>query len=347
MSGGVDSTVSAYLMQKMGYDCIGATMQLFSHSETAFGGSCGTDTGIADAKAVADRLGIPHIVLNCQEKFAETVIQNFVCTYEQGGTPNPCIVCNQFLKFGEMLKTAQQYNCDTIVTGHYAKIEYDLDTDRYLLKKAVDSAKDQSYFLYRLSQKQLSHIQFPLGNYTKPEIRSIAEANGFINAQKKDSQDICFIPHGDYITFLKQYTGKTYPTGEFVDLQGNHLGTHRGLVCYTIGQRKGLGLALQTPHYVCEKRIAENQVVLGENADLMQTTVFAKHLNWISCDGLPNPTRLKARIRYRHTEQWATVQQTDTDLLKVIFDEPQRAITKGQALVLYDDNIVVGGGEIL
>lgn len=346
MSGGVDSTVAAYLMQQAGYVCTGATMQLFSPSETAFGGSCGTDTGVADAKAVAERLGFPHVVLHCETTFAETVIADFVRTYELGGTPNPCIVCNFYLKFGEMAKAAKRLGCDTIVTGHYANVSYCPATGRYLLQKAVDETKDQSYFLYRLTQEQLSQIQFPLGAYHKKEIRELAAKQGFVNANRKESQDICFIPDGDYIAFLERYTGKQYPTGAFVDLQGNRLGTHQGMIRYTIGQRKGLGLALQTPHYVCEKRAAENEIVLGENQDLMRQTLTAHQLNWIARTGLSEPIRLKAKIRYRHTAAWAMVQQTEPDTLQVTFEEPQRAITSGQAVVLYDGDIVVGGGVI-
>lgn len=346
MSGGVDSTVAAYLMQQAGYDCTGATMQLFCPAETAFGGSCGTSTGIADAKAVAERLGMPHIVLHCETAFAETVIADFVRTYEQGGTPNPCIVCNFYLKFGEMAKAAKQLGCDTIVTGHYARVDRCPETGRYLLQRAADPEKDQSYFLYRLTQEQLSQIQFPLGVYHKKEIRKLAAEQGFVSADRKESQDICFIPDGDYVAFLERYTGKSYPKGAFVDLQGNRLGTHQGIIRYTIGQRKGLGLALQTPHYVCEKRAAENEIVLGENQDLMQRTLVAHQLNWIAKTGLPEPIRLQAKIRYRHSAAWAVVQQTAPDTLQVTFDEPQRAITPGQAVVLYDGDTVVGGGVI-
>lgn len=346
MSGGVDSTVAAYLMQQADYDCTGATMQLFCPSEAAFGGSCGTNTGIADAKAVAERLGIPHVVLHCETAFAETVIADFVRTYEQGGTPNPCIVCNFYLKFGEMAKAAEQLGCDTIVTGHYANVSYCAETGRYLLQKAADETKDQSYFLYRLTQEQLAQIQFPLGAYHKNEVRELAAKQGFVNANRKESQDICFIPGGDYVAFLEQYTGRKYPKGAFVDLQGNRLGTHQGMIRYTIGQRKGLGLALQTPHYVCEKRAEKNEIVLGENQDLMRQTLTAHRLNWIARAGLPEPVRLQAKIRYRHAAAWAMVQQTESDTLQVTFEEPQRAITPGQAVVLYDGDTVVGGGII-
>ena len=250
------------------------------------------------------------------------------------------------MKFQKMFQRANELDIAYLATGHYAQIEYHADTGRYWLKKAADLSKDQSYVLYMLNQEQLARIQFPLGGYTKAQVREIAEENGFVNARKHDSQDICFVPDGDYTGFLERYTGKTYPSGNFVDLQGNVLGQHRGIVRYTIGQRKGLGLALPQPHYVCAKHMAQNEVVLGLNEDLFTRELDAFDINLIPYEQLNEPIRVKAKVRYRHTEQWATVTQTDTDRLHIVFDEPQRAITPGQAVVLYDGDYVIGGGTI-
>ncbi|MBQ8688249.1 MAG: tRNA 2-thiouridine(34) synthase MnmA [Ruminococcus sp.] len=349
MSGGVDSSVSAALMLEQGYDCMGVTMKLYARPEdleSESGKTCCSLDDVEDARAVAHRLGMPHYVFNFQNDFSEQVIDRFVEVYEKGATPNPCIDCNRYLKFDRLYQRAITLGCDTIVTGHYARIEQ-AENGRYLLKKARNPAKDQSYVLYFLTQEQLAHTCFPLGVYeSKDEIRRIAEKYGFVNAHKGDSQDICFVPDGDYVRFIEQYTGKQYPCGNYCDLQGNVLGQHKGVIGYTIGQRKGLGIALGKPMYVCGKCVDTNTVYLGENEDLFSDTLTAHHINLIPFDRLEQPMRLAAKIRYNQKEQPATVEQIDADTLKITFDMPQRAIAKGQAVVLYDGDTVVGGGTI-
>lgn len=333
MSGGVDSSVAALLMKNEGYTCVGATMQLYSE------GDCG------DARAVAEKLNMPFYVFPLKEEFKQNVIDKFIGCYEQGKTPNPCVECNRTLKFGVMMEKMQELNCDFLVTGHYARVVF--ENGEYKLKKAVDEAKDQSYFLYMLTQEQLKHIKFPLGEYTKPDIRRIAEENGFINARKKDSQDICFVPDGDYVGFIKEYNGKDYPKGLFMHKEGFSFGEHKGIVNYTVGQRKGLGIAYKTPLYVLNIDAETNNVILGDNDDLFTDTVKAKNVNIISGKSLYEPVRVLARVRYRHKEQPATAWQDDDGFLHVKFDEPQRAITKGQSLVIFDGDTVLGGGEII
>ena len=274
------------------------------------------------------------------------MIDKFIFSYEHGQTPNPCIDCNRYLKFQKLFQRAKELQYDYVVTGHYARTEYDEASGRYLLKKALDLSKDQSYVLYSLTQEQLSHIRFPLGCFTKTDVRKIAEEQGFINAKKHDSQDICFVPSGHYTDFMERYTGKHYPEGDFIDTKGNVLGRHKGIVRYTIGQRKGLGIALGSPMYVSAVDPVNNTVTLAADGELYGNHLTASDLNFISTGSIPEPIRVKAKIRYRHEEQWATVVQTDDDILDVTFDEPQRAITAGQALVLYDGDLVIGGGTI-
>jgi tRNA-specific 2-thiouridylase len=335
MSGGVDSSVAALLTMEQGLYCIGGTMHLH-------------DTACAaDAASVARRLNIPFYEFDCTEQFQKQVKDYFVRCYEEGGTPNPCIECNRHLKFGRLLEIAQDLDCEYVVTGHYAQIEFDDNRQRYLLKKAADEAKDQSYFLCRLTQQQLSHTLFPLGGLTKVEARRIAEENGFINAKKRDSQDICFVPDGDYMAFLQAYTQKCYPCGDFLDEQGRVVGKHRGAVAYTIGQRKGLGLAMGAPVYVCDKDMDANTVTVGPNESLFRRELLADDWNWISTPALTEPLRCKAKARSRMVEQDATAYPMENGQVKVVFDEPQRAITRGQAVVLYDGNSVIGGGTIL
>lgn len=333
MSGGVDSSVALSLMQSKGYECEGVTMRLLQNA----------DSSIADAKAVAKRLGVPFTVAEMVDTFRETVIAGFVDLYEKGLTPNPCVMCNKLLKFGELLRLADQKDCDVLVTGHYAKVEK--SGGQYVLKKAADLKKDQSYFLYTLTPEQLERVRFPLGDYTKPEIREIAERLGFVNAKRKDSQDICFVPDGDYAKVIAEYSGKAYPAGVFLDLKGNVLGKHSGLINYTVGQRKGLGIALGKPMYVCAKDPEKNTVTLCDDAELYKEKLSAKDFNWIIAPKADS-FRCKARIRYRHTEQDATV-TLQGDTVSVLFDEPQRAITPGQAVVLYDGDTVLGGGTII
>ena len=348
MSGGVDSSVAAYLMLERGFDCVGATMKLFDNADIDLPRehSCCSLDDVEDARSVAYALGIPHHVFNFSDAFKETVIRRFVTAYETGATPNPCIDCNRHLKFGALHQRAKELGCDAVVTGHYARIEQDASTGRYLLKKAADPGKDQSYVLYSMTQEQLAHTVFPLGDYEKSQVREIAARQGFVNAKKLDSQDICFVPDGDYAAFLRRYTGHDYPPGDFIDRSGKVLGKHGGIVRYTVGQRRGLGIAAAAPLYVLEVDTAHNTVTLGDNADLFTRKLTASDINLISVPNIDRPTRLKAKIRYRQAEQWATVTQTDADSLEVVFDEPQRAITKGQAVVLYDGDTVVGGGTI-
>lgn len=342
MSGGVDSSVAAYLAQQMGLTCIGGTMRM---CDTALLGVEAADPAV-DAKTVADRLGMEFHVFNACEDFKKHVVDNFIACYEQGDTPNPCIRCNKTMKFGVLLDNAMELGCDYIVTGHYAKVEKDPETGRYLLKKAADEGKDQTYFLACLNQEQLSKILLPLGALTKAEAREIAGAQGFITARKRDSQDICFIPDGDYKAFMERYTQKVYPAGDYLDLDGNVLGKHQGAVGYTLGQRKGLGIALGEPAYVCAKNMKNNTVTLGKNEDLFKKVLRAKDWNFMPFETLKEPMRVLAKVRYRHTAQPATVYPEENGFARVEFDEPQRAITTGQAVVLYHADTVIGGGTI-
>ncbi len=336
MSGGVDSSVAAYLTMQQGIACIGATMLLHDS---------GADT--QDAANVAQRLGIPFSVMDYCGEFRQQVMEDFKNAYEAGLTPNPCIRCNKTLKFGGFLQQALAMGCDYVVTGHYARIAKDKISGRFLLQKAADAAKDQSYFLYCLDQHQLEHTLFPLGELTKEQARQIAEAQGFLNARKKDSQDICFIPDGDYPAFLRRFTGKSYPCGDFLDETGKVVGRHSGAVCYTIGQRKGLGLAMGTPVYVCGKDMAANTVTVGPNEALFRTALLADSMNWIAFDSLTAPLRCKAKARSRMEEQPATLYPEENSRCRVVFDSPQRALTPGQAVVFYDGDTVLGGGRIV
>ena len=348
MSGGVDSSVAAYLMKSQGYDCMGVTMKLFHNEDIGISRehSCCSLDDVEDARSVAYALGIPYHVFNFSDRFEESVISRFISAYENGVTPNPCIDCNRYLKFDKLYLRAKELSYDYVVTGHYARIEKDDSSGRYLLKKALDADKDQSYVLYALTQEQLAHTIFPLGGLTKPEVREIAEAHGFINAHKQDSQDICFVQNGSYADFIEEHTGKSYPCGDFIDRDGNILGCHRGVIRYTVGQRKGLGISFSKPMYVCAVDPTENTVTLGKESELYSQALTAKDINLISVPTIDKPLRLKAKVRYRQPEQWATVTQTDADTLKIQFDEPQRAVTKGQAVVLYDGDTVVGGATI-
>lgn len=346
MSGGVDSSVAAYLLQKDGFDVYGVTMKLFNNDDIDVlpDKACCSLEDAEDAKAVCGRLGIRHYMLNMTEDFRQEVIERFVSAYENGETPNPCIDCNRYIKFRSMLRRALELEMDYVATGHYARIEK--QGDRYLLKKAVDLSKDQSYVLYSLTQEQLKMTKFPLGEYTKPQVREIALEQGFVNAKKHESQDICFVPDGDYFSFIEKHTGKSYAHGDFVDMNGNRLGEHKGIIRYTVGQRKGLGLALPASMYVVEKDLANNKVILGFNEDLMQRELSVKDITLSACDRLDGTQRFSAKIRYNQVEQPATVTQTDENRLKIVFDEPQRAVTKGQAAVIYDGDTVIGGGTI-
>ena len=349
MSGGVDSSVAALLMKEKGYTCMGATMKLYQNEDVGLRRehTCCSLDDVEDARSVAYALDMPYYVFNFADRFKTDVIDKFVHSYETGVTPNPCIDCNRYLKFDKLFQRMVELNYDYVVTGHYAQIDFDENTGRYLLKKAVDHNKDQSYVLYVLTQDQLAHTKFPLGGMDKPSIRKIAEEQGFCNARKHDSQDICFVPDGDYVGFMERYTGKYYPDGDFLDVNGNVVGRHHGAVRYTCGQRKGLGLALGAPVYVCGKDMEKNTVTVGPESELFKTTLIAGDFNWISVPELTAPMRVKAKARYRQAEQPATAYPLENGLVKVVFDEPQRAITRGQAVVLYDGDVVVGGGTIL
>ena len=348
MSGGVDSSVAAFLTQQAGFDCIGVTMRLY---DTLPDESCDTNTccsleDVEDARSVARRLGMPFYAFNFKADFREKVIEKFIHCYECGLTPNPCIECNRHLKFDHLLRRGAELGCDCVVTGHYAQIRQDERTGRYILYKAADASKDQSYVLYCLTQEQLAHTRFPLGGLTKSEARVIAEEQGFINARKHDSQDICFVPDGDYAAFMERYTGKDYPAGNFLDLDGNVVGQHQGAVRYTLGQRKGLGLAMGAPIYVCAKDMERNTVTVGPNEALFSTTLLANDWNWFPFPTLTEPLRVSAKARYNQLPQPATVYPEADGTARVVFDAPQRALTPGQAVVLYDGDMVVGGGTI-
>ena len=353
MSGGVDSSVAALLCQQAGYDCMGVTLKLADNEDLGLSRekTCCSLDDINDARAVAARLGMPFYVFNFKEAFRRQVMDRFVEAYEQGETPNPCVDCNRYIKFEKLMHRGEEIGYPYVATGHYARVAWEEKTGRWLLKKGLDPWKDQSYMLYSLTQWELSRLLLPLGELTKDQVRNLAEENGFVNARKRDSQDICFVPDGDYAAFIRRWEKgmacpKEFPAGEFVGTQGQVYGTHKGIIHYTVGQRKGLGLSFPQPMYVCAIRPEENQVVLGKQEELFARELTARDINLISTPSIPEPMRVKARIRYRQMEQPATVVQTGPDQLRVVFDEPQRAITPGQSLVLYDGDVVVGGGKI-
>ncbi len=341
MSGGVDSSVAAQITKELGYECSGATMKLFCGDAER---KSGAEQNIKDAESVATKLGMPFYVFDFEEDFKTDVIDRFINAYETGNTPNPCIVCNKYLKFGKFLDKALEIGADVVVTGHYARIEK--VGDKYLLKKAADITKDQSYVLYQMTQHELSHTLFPLGEMTKKEARKLAEKYGFVTAQKHDSQDICFIPDGDYAKFIEEYLNKTYKHGKFVDRSGKVLGEHKGIIRYTIGQRKGLGLSLPAPMYVFEKDMDKNEVILCSNEELFSKELDVDEVNWIFWDDVPKTFRAMAKIRYNQKEEPATITLTENNSVHIVFDEPQRAIAKGQAAVFYDGDTVIGGGTI-
>ena len=348
MSGGVDSSVAAYRMLAQGYACTGVTMRLFRNEDIGRSAAhpCCSQADIDDASEVAFQLDIPHFVADLTAPFRQEVIDKFVRTYACGGTPNPCIDCNRYMKFDRLLRLADEKGIDCVVTGHYARIEYDAVSGRYLLKKALDASKDQSYVLSMLTQAQLARIRFPLGGMQKADVRAIAEEQGFCNARKHDSQDICFVPDGDYGRFLEAYTGRQTPPGDLLDTDGNLIGTHRGAARYTLGQRRGLAVAAGERVYVVAKDMARNTVTLGPDAALYSRALCADEMNWLSVPAPDRPLRCMAKVRYRQTEQPATVEALDATHIRVEFDAPQRAVTPGQAVVLYDGDAVLGGGTI-
>ena len=347
MSGGVDSSVAAYLTQKAGYECIGCTMKL--HDDPADiseeSNTCCTLEDVEDARSIAFKLGMPFYVFNFKDGFKEKIIDKFIYAYEHGITPNPCIDCNRFMKFDKLFERAKILGCDHIVTGHYARIE---ERDgRYALLKAPDESKDQSYVLYSLTQEMLSHVLLPVGDLTKEMTRKIAEDNGFINSHKPDSQDICFVPNGKYADVIRKITGKTYPEGDFVYKDGTVLGKHKGIIWYTRGQRKGLGLASEEPLYVLKADPVTNNVYLGREKDLYSTKLVAGDFIWTRGIIPEGTLKCKAKVRYRQKEQPCSVKVLENGNVEVIFDEPLRAITPGQSCVLYDGDEVLGGGTIL
>lgn len=348
MSGGVDSSVAAWLIKEKGFDCSGITLKLYENEDIgeSWEKSCCSLRDVAFARSVAERLDMPFEVLNFGDDFRAEVMDRFVAAYQAGETPNPCIDCNRYIKFDRLIAEAISRGVDYVVSGHYGQIHFNEARGRYLLSKAIDSTKDQSYVLYALNQEQLGHLLLPLGALRKKEVRELAQRLDFANADKQDSQDICFVQDGDYASFIETYAGIKSEPGDFVDQQGKTLGRHRGIIHYTLGQRKGLGIAAAKPLFVLAIDAAHNQVVLGENEALFSTELIARDANWIAFESLTEPLRVKAKIRYRHAEQAALVEPLSDSSFKVIFDEPQRAITKGQAVVLYDGDLVLGGGRI-
>lgn len=336
MSGGVDSAAAAYLAAERGFGCAGLTLKL--HSDYA---SC-----IKEAEITAEKLGIPHYTADCRDAFLKEVIDRFVKTYIKGHTPNPCIYCNRFIKFAQLLKEARKLGYTRIATGHYANTEYDAISGRWLLKKAADLKKDQSYVLYTLTQEYLKYIIFPLGSLTKQEVKEIAQRQNLVNAQKKESQDICFIPDKNYAGFIEKYSGRTFPEGNFTDRSGNILGRHRGIIRYTQGQKRGLGISLGRPMYVYEKNAADNTVVLCGGDELYTKSLFIRGINLIPFDSFSGRIKVNAKIRYNQKEQPALAEQINGDLIHIEFEKPQRAVTAGQSAVLYDGDTVVGGGTI-
>lgn len=346
MSGGVDSSVAVKILIDEGYDVSGATMGLFSKDE--IDENCDALRDVSDARKVAEKLGIPFYVFDFKDEFESCVIDNFVDTYQNGKTPNPCVVCNNKLKFGKFLDKALEMGFDYIATGHYVIKELDEKSKRWLLKRSPDSKKDQSYVLYGLTQHQLAHTLFPCGTLSKEDIRSIAENDSLINADKPDSQDICFIPDGDYAAFIENRIGKTFPKGDFILTDGKIMGKHNGHICYTIGQRKGLGVSYTEPLFVVKKDISNNQIVLGTQDKLFSESLVAQDVNFISIDekDVTKPIKVLAQTRYHQEATPATVTCIGDGRAEVVFDEPKRAISPGQAVVFYDGDYVVGGGCI-
>lgn len=349
MSGGVDSSAAALILKNEGYDVCGATLKLFSNDEIDIDSTmrtCCSLSDVEDAKSVCLKLGIDHFVFNFRNDFNRCVIQKFISSYEDGKTPNPCIDCNKYIKFSKMLERAELLECDYIATGHYVRREYDQASGRYLLKKAADDTKDQTYVLYNLTQHQLKHTLFPLGEYIKTQTRRIAEENGLINARKPDSQDICFVPDGDYAKFIEFSLNKPAEPGNFTDICGNVLGKHKGIIHYTIGQRKGLGITFGKPKFVVAKDAKSNTVTLGDNENLFSDTLTACDLNFISIDALKSRMRVKIKARYKQPEVDGYIEPLENGEVRVVFDKPIRAVSPGQAVVFYDGDYVVGGGTI-
>ena len=349
MSGGVDSSVAAYLLKKQGYDVIGVTMQIWQdepdYIEEENGGCCGL-SAVDDARRVANQLDIPYYVMNFKKEFKENVIDYFVDEYKNGRTPNPCIACNRYVKWESLLQRSLQIGADYIATGHYARIDQ-LSNGRFAIRNSVTARKDQTYALYNLTQEQLSRTLMPIGEYTKDQIREIAEEAGLQVAHKPDSMEICFVPDQDYAGYIERETGYVSREGNFVDINGNIIGRHKGIIHYTVGQRKGLGLAMGHPVFVVAIRPETNEVVIGENKDVLAPRLYANRVNFMAIDGIEGEIRAKAKIRYNHDGSDCTARITADGLLECVFNEQQRAITPGQAVVLYDGEHVLGGGTIV
>ena len=349
MSGGVDSSVAAWLLKEQGYDVIGVTMQIWQDEENEVqeenGGCCGL-SAVDDARRVASSIGIPYYVMNFKQEFQKNVIDYFTKEYLNGRTPNPCIACNRYVKWEALLQRSLSIGADYIATGHYARIDK-LPNGRYAIRRSATLAKDQTYALYNLTQEQLAHTLMPVGNYSKDKIREMAEEIGLQVANKPDSQDICFVPDGDYATFIEENADATIHQGNFVTPDGKILGKHKGIIHYTVGQRKGLGLALGYPAFVLEIRPETDEVVIGTYEESLTHTLRANELNFMSVEDITEPVRVFAKIRYNHKGAWCTVEKTGEDEITCTFDEPIRAVTPGQAVVLYDGEYVLGGGTIL
>lgn len=349
MSGGVDSSVGAAILLEQGYEVIGVTMQIWpdmGEDRKQVEGGCCSLSAVDDARRVANKLDIPYYVMNFKDVFEDKVIRYFTQEYIQGRTPNPCIACNRHVKFDALLRKAVSMGIDYVATGHYAKVEYDHTIQRYLLKKSITEKKDQTYALYHLTQEQLAHTLMPVGSYTKEQIREKARELGLTVANKPDSQEICFVEDNDYGRFIQETTNHPIVPGNFIDIHGNILGKHKGIVHYTVGQRKGLGISFGKPMFVVSIDAAANTVTLGEADEVFQPSLTASDLNFISIDRLKEDMRVTAKIRYSASEAWATISPLDHDRVRVTFDVPQRAVTPGQSVVFYDGDIVVGGGTI-
>ena len=349
MSGGVDSSVAACLLKEQGYEVIGVTMQIWqdeSHEEIEKKGGCCGLSAVDDARRVAAMLDIPYYVMNFKSEFKRDVIDYFVREYLAGRTPNPCIACNRYVKWESLLTRSIQIGADYIATGHYARI-CELPNGRYAIRNSVTAKKDQTYALYNLTQEQLKRTLMPIGDYTKEQVRKIAEDIGLMVAGKPDSMEICFVPDNDYASFIEKETGVTSVPGDFVDVDGNVIGKHKGVIHYTVGQRKGLGIALGKPAFVVAIRPEQNQVVIGEDRDVYTERLYANNLNFMSVGNITEPVHVKAKIRYSHEGAYCTVRKIDSDTIECIFDQPVRAVTPGQAVVLYDGEYVLGGGTII
>ncbi len=347
MSGGVDSSVAALIMKESGFDCTGCTMKLYENEDACIPKSrtCCSLKDVEDARSIAGRLGMPYYVFNFKDDFRGTVIKRFIESYENGITPNPCIDCNRYMKFDKLFARAQILGCRYVVTGHYARIEQ--ENGKFFLKKSLNKEKDQSYVLYDMTQEKLAHTLFPLGNMTKEDVRKKASENGFVNADKPDSQDICFVPDGDYAKVIEAHTGRRSEPGSFVLRDGTEVGRHKGIIHYTIGQRRGLGISAPESLYVCEIDPVKNEVVLCTRDELFTGTADADNVTWISGEVPKEPFDCSVKIRYKHTEQPARVIPEGDRGIHIEFYEVQRAVTPGQAAVMYDGDTVIGGGTII